>query len=409
LGRRGRRAAGRGGGARPGGHPPLWQTTDAGDARGVIFSPDGKNLATSGAFGEPEVRLWDAASGKAVGRLRGHTDSITAAAFAPDGKQLVTASHDGTVRFWDPASGKELRKLHAGAQQVTAVAWSPDGTTVAWSLAGDKGQPGTPNFAFIRDVVFWDATTGQERARAKGPVNPLEYLAFTPDGRRLLGHEVNGTYAWDPATGKQTVSFHRAKGLGHYRAFAFTPDSKPVISPFLSDLRFPALATSDEISRSDGPRDDVCAVACSPDGKAVAVGSRDGCVYVYAPATGRLLRRLDGDQNGVTGLAFAPDGAALAVAAGHSEVVRIWDPASGKLLGSLPNPSQDHDGGHAGAVAYSPDGKRLAVASYGLVRVFDPASGQQVRVLKKSRFGKVNALAFSPDGTLLAAAGDDKH
>ena len=57
------------------------------------------------------ARLWDAATGKAVATLEGHTDAVTVLAFSPDGARVVTGSDDNTARLWDAATGKMVAAL----------------------------------------------------------------------------------------------------------------------------------------------------------------------------------------------------------------------------------------------------------------------------------------------------------
>ncbi|HVK01949.1 MAG TPA: hypothetical protein VM490_00595 [Armatimonadaceae bacterium] len=75
--------------------------------------------------------------------LGGHTGQVNAVALSPDGRRLLSASHDGAIRVWDAGTGREVSAFDWGIGAVTAVAFAPDGLTAA--AAGEKGQ-----------VVSWD-------------------------------------------------------------------------------------------------------------------------------------------------------------------------------------------------------------------------------------------------------------
>jgi hypothetical protein len=65
----------------------------------AAFSPDGQRIVT--ASRDNTARIWDAATGKGIAPLQGHTGAVNSAAFSPDGQRIVTASLDNTARIWD--------------------------------------------------------------------------------------------------------------------------------------------------------------------------------------------------------------------------------------------------------------------------------------------------------------------
>jgi WD40 repeat protein len=63
----------------------------------VAFLPDGKQVVSRS--GDKTVRLWDAATGRALQTLEGHSNVVSSVAFSPNGKQVVSSSYDNTVRL----------------------------------------------------------------------------------------------------------------------------------------------------------------------------------------------------------------------------------------------------------------------------------------------------------------------
>jgi WD40 repeat protein/serine/threonine protein kinase len=167
-----------------------------------------------------------------------------------------------------------------------------------------------------------------------------------------------------------------------------------------------ATGTPLPLTLRDAP-DKVCGVALSPDGKLLAAGCRDRMVRVWNLETGQLIAILKGHTNDIVyQVVFSPDGKHLASRAlpfWEAELpdfteIRIWDLDARKAIVSI-----DKQPTRVRLLAYSSDGKRLAFeAAPKVLKVLDAVSGAELLV--KELENAIGPVAFSPDGKRLAVA-----
>jgi WD40 repeat protein len=187
---------------------------------GLAFSPDGTRLGSVShtmPSGDTWVYLWNPATGKEVSRIpKGETALLgDPLMFSPDGKQLATMGAKW-VRFWDAATGKELRRVDGRSW----FALSPDGSTLVAEAVTGKGFT-------LRDIA-----TGQERRRfGERDAEPTfeRSFALSPDGKTLAAPGKGGTVRlYDLATGKERWRFEGHAGF--ITSVVFSPDGRRLLT-----------------------------------------------------------------------------------------------------------------------------------------------------------------------------------
>jgi WD40 repeat protein len=159
------------------------------------------------------------------------------------------------------------------------------------------------------------------------------------------------------------------------------------------------------LRREDMLNDNRQRIAFSPDGLLLAAPCDDGRITLWDVTTGQVRTVLEGHKLPTTAVAFAPDGKRLATAAGDyhkrnvNGEVKLWDAATGKLLFTLPSST-----GPVFSVAFAPDGETVASAGTGgTVHLWDAATGKEQAPLRSPK-GAGYGLAYAPDGKTLAVS-----
>ncbi|MET9764922.1 helix-turn-helix domain-containing protein [Streptomyces sp. NPDC006372] len=176
----------------------------------AVFSPDGTRLAIVG--GEGAVRIWHLSTGELHTIRAGHGQSVTALAFAPDGRTLAVVDVEADaekVTLLDASTGHIQRTIKPGARSSLSLAFSRDGHTLA-TASGSNGS-----------VRTWDARTGQLR-ESFTVGSEVVSLAFSSDARTLAVSTVREVQLWDLATSQSRLTLPtRSPAI-----VAFSPDGR---------------------------------------------------------------------------------------------------------------------------------------------------------------------------------------
>jgi WD40 repeat protein len=370
---------------------------------GLAVSADGTLLAVSGT---QSAAVFDTATGKQKAGASGGS-ALIAIRFTPDGKGLFTNSNDYVVHQWEVASAKLVRALVTPdklrrdrfdfdlAPYLGVVDFSSDGKLVAVS----QGSVG---------VTIWETDTGklvkryaaEERARRddflqsvgfafapRGHVMALAYptgaikltdvdadtvlqtwawptgtsrnawipsLAFSPDGKTLVGGGINGDFDrgpsaetmvvfWETTTGKERMRLrYDIKGLENdmqgeiaefFLAFAqlpaslrFTADGKMLVIGNFTGMHLVNAANGKHVASYSSHMTLGRTATLSANGKHLFIGGADGLLRVLDAGTGRIVREVTAHAEPIWSLSLSPDGKTLASGSNDSTVL-LWDVA----------------------------------------------------------------------------------
>lgn len=383
---------------------PLPISTNIGE---IEFSPNGDILAISEGN---DVHIFNANTGQSVTILRGNVYSIARIAFSADGKYLVAGSYDHMIVLWDAISMREINRWSTGnsdtiKDSITDIAFSVDGNVIA--SANNNG-----------DIFLWDKNTYQLIGLPLTGVSSSEVLsiAFNPDGNTLTSANRDGSIlVWNL---EERLS-NAKRLLGHTETFvtsvAFSPVENIVASGgYDNKIIFWDAVTSELIGEPLLLKSVVRDLAYSPDGTilastscATSEGPFSGCdkaeILLWDVTSRKLIGTpLIGHQDYAISLSFNPDGKTLLSSSVDGTSI-LWDVDSGEVIGEPLIGSY---------FVFSPDGKLLATLSE------DKKSIVFVDILKRVNTGnpliapegaQLSAIAFNPDGKKIAATYDTSY
>lgn len=294
----------------------------------VVYSPDGTLLAVTGYH---EVLLWKSDGSAVAGRLLGESPKIEAIAFSPDGKLLAVAGGApavfGEVQLWEVNERKLVGAWKVSGDSVYGISFSPDASKLAFGGADKSAR-------------IISAADGKELMKFDNHSDWVFATAFTVDGKRLLSGSRDKAMKLIDATSGQFIDDIN-KLLEDVLCFSRHPKEDVVVYGGaqgisriykISENQGRTAANNDvnlqrQLERQPGP---VRAIAYSPDGSQVAIGSLGDEVRIYK-TDGTRSATLKGHQGATFAIAWSPSKPEV-LTAGFEGKVRVFNPADGALV-----------------------------------------------------------------------------
>jgi len=428
----------------------LWRTERQRDfgLTALAVSPDGRVLASGSGFEDPAIRVWDAATGRLLFRLNGHTGWVCKLKFSEDGRQLISAATDQTIRFWDTSTWTETEVLRGHTDEVHAVAISEtahlvasagkDGNLMLWEVDSRSANSGYGRLADERGnnpglaldqarVLLLPPGQPPELVDLKGNEPPVSLPGIGISADVLGCFGTNILCHWN---GTNQILVRELRGVEFIHRGAVLVDSGLRPSGFAYNaarqlLAWTEVASSNSVflaslsapDRRIELRSDVPGLVprlFSEDGTHLTASMKTSDTRQFWLIPPGPLRAWNVEtrqmvvsvmSGGATGrdAVFAADGQVLVVSItnGNAFETLFFDLAhSGRVLRSVPR------GHYSTALLAAPDGGIVAQATLDAqVRLFDPAAGEMIASLDCL----AQSLAFSQDGRRLILASSGRE
>ena len=393
----------------------------------LAFSIDGKHLASGHDDGF--VRIWDTATGKKITEWAAHLQAVSAISFRDQRGQLATAGEDRMIHVWDRSSLSLLHTLKGHTDRIPSIVWQPKGDVLisaGWDTSArvwnvSKADPmmilnshadQVVTLAYARDgsllacadsdfnIHVWsDPQSGKVKFVLQGHSDEVRALAFTPDGSRLASAGADCVvHLWDMTTG-QLVAGPNPRARNQIALC----DQKLLVSTARAELQAWETETAKLVWVPES--ESSLSMACSPDGRRLAVGGSSPDVKVWDIAARRCEATLSHTRGPILNLTFSPDSQLLASSSVSDGLIWVWKMGVPEAILVIPEAAES---GTLETIAFHPTMNWLAVG--GLDWLSTSGSDGAVclwnlderDLVSSAPFG-VTSLAFDATGRYLAA------
>ena len=375
------------------------------------FSPDGRWLAIAHSdAADTTIGLFDVKQAKAIMRITGNRTGTHLVAISPDSKRLSTYGRDHCLRRWDLTKGKEIDPPNGHQDSVKGVTFTADGKQII-SCSADGS------------VRFWNPDTGRELRRLTVKGACFQALALSPDGKLLAlsspatqgeliepEKEALHLYLWDLASNRQRDSFYLPDAW--VNELRFMPDGGELLVANWNGVRLLDIKTGKDRLSIANARRRLEAAIVSPDGKFIVSLTDEprerqfARIAYFESDKGKEVMGRSFKSGRFSALAYSPDGKYLAVAGNDDHRndgnLSLWESPTDKVVRTFATKRFDHY-----KLAYSPDGRLLAAVDSDGMSIFETATGQQRWRFTGGHIETITRMAFSPDSLRLVTGGDD--
>ena len=374
----------------------VFQTELESSAQAVAVSPRGDSFAVG--CRDFVVRLFDWESREMTRRLEAGGEhpnrrqrlwvmGLTCLAYDPSGEGLVAGGTDACARVWNLSDGSLVSFFEGHRSAVFSARFH---TTAPWVVTTDYSN-----------LHFFDIGTSELLESLSGHSAPVMAVDVADRGDRILSAAADTTLRiWDGSPGASSFSFSGPTGA----------DSEYFVAAFSEDGTMLATRRSDGIVEVRDARSGerlFCLPRCRwrirdaffrAGDEELCTVEASGLVRVWSAETSELLRELETGADALF-TALSPDRRRLAISPGGSEpAVQLWDLETMEPVRTLTVPAA-----RVGKLAFSADGaKLLAEEEYGVLGVWDLATGERLRELRD--VGAVHDMQAVPGGDLFAVS-----